>query len=71
MTVHNSGDDAAKEVMVHLELMAFDRTLAQSDLTIDWLPCNTSKELVSLFARPATGPAPTGVRAEVRGYVTP
>ena len=69
--VRNSGDDAAKAVVVHLELMASDSVLAESDLTIDWLPGNTSKELVGLFARPASGPTPTGVRAEVRGYVTP
>jgi uncharacterized protein (TIGR02588 family) len=69
--VRNSGDDAAKEVIVHLELVASDSVLAESDLTIDWLPGNTSKELVGLFARPASGPPPTGVRAEVRGYATP
>lgn len=69
--VRNSGDDAAKAVDVHLELMASDSVLAESDLTIDWLPGNTSRELVGLFARPSSGPTPTGVRAEVRGYVTP
>ena len=71
VTVHNSGDDAAKGVMVHLELVASDSTMAQSDLTIDWLPGNTSKEVVGLFTRPASAPSPTGVRAEVRGYATP
>src|SRR5690242_1122602 len=71
VTVRNSGDDAAKEVVVHLELVASDSVLAESDLTIDWLPGNTSRQLVGLFARPASGPTPTGVRAEVRGYVTP
>jgi uncharacterized protein (TIGR02588 family) len=71
VSVRNSGDDAAKAVIVHLELVASDSVLAESDLTIDWLPGNTSKELVGLFARPASGPTPTGVRAEVRGYATP
>jgi uncharacterized protein (TIGR02588 family) len=71
MTVRNVGDDAAKEVVVHLELVASDSVLTESDITIDWLPGNTNKELVALFARPATGPTPTGVRAEVRGYVRP
>lgn len=71
VSVRNSGDDAAKAVVVHLQLVASDSVLAESDLTIDWLPGNTSKELVGLFARPASAPMPTGVRAEVRGYVTP
>jgi uncharacterized protein (TIGR02588 family) len=71
VNVRNSGDDAAKAVVVHLQLVASDSVLAESDLTIDWLPGNTSKELVGLFARPASAPMPTGVRAEVRGYVTP
>jgi len=71
VTVRNSGDDAAREVVVHLELVAADSLLAESDVTIDWLPGNTSRQLVGLFARPASGPSPSGVRAEVRGYVTP
>jgi uncharacterized protein (TIGR02588 family) len=71
VSVHNAGDDAAKAVDVHLELVAADSVLAESDLTIDWLPGRTSKEVVGLFARPASAPAPTGVRAEVRGYATP
>lgn len=71
VSVRNSGDDAAKGVVVHLELVASDSVLAQSDLTVDWLPGNTSKEVVGLFTRPPSGPSPTGVRAEVRGYETP
>jgi len=71
VSVHNSGDDAAKAVVVHLELVASDSVLAESDLTIDWLPGNTSKEVVGLFARPASAPSPTGVHVEVRGYATP
>jgi Protein of unknown function (DUF2393). len=71
VTVRNSGDDAAKRVMVHLELVASDSVLAQSDLTIDWLPGNTSKDVVGLFTRPPAAPRPTGVRAEVRGYEAP
>ena len=71
VSVHNSGDDAAKAVVVHLELVASDSVLAQSDLTIDWLPGNTSKEVVGLFPRPASAPSPTGVHVEVRGYATP
>jgi uncharacterized protein (TIGR02588 family) len=69
--VRNSGDDAAKAVVVHVELLASDSVLAESDLTIDWLPGNTSKQLVALLARPASSPTPTGVRAEVRGFETP
>ena len=71
VSVRNSGDDAAKAVVVHLELIASDAVLAESDLTIDWLPGNTSKEVVGLFARPASAPVPTAVRAEVRGYAAP
>ena len=71
VTVRNSGDDAAKAVVVHVELLASDSVLAESDLTIDWLPGNTSKQLVALFARPTSSPTPIGVSAEVRGYATP
>jgi uncharacterized protein (TIGR02588 family) len=71
IAVRNSGDDAAKAVVVHVELVASDSVLVESDLTIDWLPGNTSKGLVALLARPASSPTPTGVRAEVRGYATP
>ena len=71
VTIENSGDDAAKAVDVHLELLAADSVLAESDLTVDWVPGKTRKELVSYFARPTSGPPPSGVRAEVRGYVVP
>jgi uncharacterized protein (TIGR02588 family) len=71
VSVRNSGDDAAKSVVVHLELMASDSVLAESDLTIDWLPGRTSKDVVGLFVRPPSAPVPTGVRAEVRSYGIP
>jgi uncharacterized protein (TIGR02588 family) len=71
VTVKNSGDESAKEVVVHVELLASDSVLAESDVTIDWLPGNSSRKVVGVFSRPASGLQPTGVRAEVHGYATP
>jgi uncharacterized protein (TIGR02588 family) len=71
VTVKNSGDESAKAVIVHMELVASDSVLAESDVTIDWLPGNSSRDVVGVFARSASGPQPTGVRAEVHGYATP
>jgi uncharacterized protein (TIGR02588 family) len=71
VTVQNTGDESAKSLVVHLELVAAYSTLAESDVTIDWLPGNSSRDLVGVFARRPTGPAPTAVRAEVRGFVVP
>ena len=73
VTVRNTGDDAAKSVMVHVELVGRDSTLAESDLTIDWLPGRSSHQVVAYFPRPA-GVAPTdvrGVEAAVHGYTAP
>jgi uncharacterized protein (TIGR02588 family) len=71
VTVRNSGDESAKAVVVHLELVASDSVLAESDVTIDWLPGNSTREVVGLFAQPSSGQRPTAVRAEVRGYAVP
>jgi uncharacterized protein (TIGR02588 family) len=72
VTVHNRGDKSAKDVAVHFELIAAttDSVLAESDLTIDWLPRESSRDVVGLFARPSIGSA-VGARADVRGYVVP
>jgi uncharacterized protein (TIGR02588 family) len=71
VSVRNLGDDPAKAVVVHVELVAADSVLSETDIVIDWLPGNSSREVVGWFTRRATGPSPTGVRAEVRGYATP
>jgi uncharacterized protein (TIGR02588 family) len=71
IAVKNNGDEAAKAVAVHLSLVASDSVLAESDITIDWLPGRSSRQIVGLFAPPPSGPQPTGVRAEVRGYAVP
>jgi uncharacterized protein (TIGR02588 family) len=71
VAVRNAGDESAKSVVVHLELVALDSVLAESDITIDWLPGNSSRDIVGLFSRPETAVKPTAVRAEVRGYATP
>jgi uncharacterized protein (TIGR02588 family) len=70
ISVTNTGDESAKSVVVHVELVAGDSTLAESDIIIDWLPGNSRREVVSFFA-PPSGATATGVRAEVRGYATP
>src|SRR4051812_40640356 len=38
VTIRNTGDESSKAVVVHLELVAADSVLAESDVTIDWLP---------------------------------
>jgi uncharacterized protein (TIGR02588 family) len=71
ITVQNTGDESAKSVVLHMELMALDSILAQSDVIIDWLPGKSSRQAVGLFGRNAKDGQPTEVRAEVRGYATP
>jgi uncharacterized protein (TIGR02588 family) len=71
VTVRNDGDESAKSVIVHLELMAGDSALAESDLTIDWLAGHSSHKVIGFFERVSAGRAPTGIRAVVRGYAMP
>jgi uncharacterized protein (TIGR02588 family) len=72
VTVHNRGNKSAKDVAVHFELVvaATDSVIAESDLTIDWLPRESSRDVVGLFARRSIE-SPVGARADVRGYVVP
>jgi hypothetical protein len=58
-------------VVVHLELVAGDSVLAESDLTVDWLPGNSRRRVNGIFRRSPSELRATGVRSEVRGYVTP
>jgi len=69
--VENTGDDAAKSVMVHLELVGRDTTLAETDLTIDWLPGRSRHRVVGFFPRPAGATEVIGVKPEVHGYSAP
>jgi uncharacterized protein (TIGR02588 family) len=69
--VENTGDDAAKGVIVHLELVGRDTTLAETDLTIDWLPGRSSHRVVGFFPRPERGEDVIGVKPEVHGYSAP
>jgi uncharacterized protein (TIGR02588 family) len=69
--VENTGDDAAKSVMVHLELLGRDTTLAETDLTIDWLPGRSRHRVVGFFPRPEGGAEVIGVKPEVHGYSAP
>ena len=70
--VHNRGDKSAKDVVVHLELVAAssDSVIAESVLTIDWLPRESSRDLVGSFTRPPTM-SPPRVRGDIRGYIVP
>jgi uncharacterized protein (TIGR02588 family) len=72
VTVHNRGDKSAKDVVVHFELVAaaIDSVIAESDLTVDWLPRESSRDIVGLFARKSIASA-VGSRVDVRGYVVP
>jgi uncharacterized protein (TIGR02588 family) len=69
--VENTGDDAAKSVMVHLELLGRDTTLAETDLTIDWLPGRSRHRVVGFFPRPERAGEVIGVKPEVHGYSAP
>jgi uncharacterized protein (TIGR02588 family) len=69
--VENTGDDAAKTVIVHIELLGRDTTLAETDLTIDWLPGRSRHEVVGFFPKPRAGHPVLGVKAEVHGYAAP
>jgi uncharacterized protein (TIGR02588 family) len=67
--VANTGDDAAKAVVVHLEMLGADTTLAETDVTVDWLP-GRSKHVVVGFSPRAKGRV-VNVKSEVRGYSQP
>ena len=67
--VENTGDDAAKSVIVHVEILGADTTLAESDLTIDWLPGRSKHVVVGFWPKPKE--RVMGVKPEVRGYSNP
>jgi uncharacterized protein (TIGR02588 family) len=71
--VSNVGDDAARDVVVHIKLAGRDSTLAETNLTIDWLPGRSSREVVGYFPRPAGIRANEirGIEAAVNGYTAP
>jgi uncharacterized protein (TIGR02588 family) len=70
--VKNSGDEAARSVIVHVELAGPDTTMAESDLEIDWLPGRSTRRIVAVFDRRRSSELPgASVTAEVRGYVVP
>jgi len=71
-TVRNRGDKSAKDVIVHLALVSAetDSTIDESDVTIDWLPGQSSREIVGMFARPSNSEQAV-MRAQVRAYVVP
>jgi len=70
--VHNRGDKSAKSVIVHVELVVAgtDTVVAESDITVDWLPRESSRDVVGLFARLPIHSA-VAARGDVRGYVVP
>jgi uncharacterized protein (TIGR02588 family) len=69
--VENTGDDAARSVVVHVELLGRDTTLAETDLTIDWLPGRSKHVVVGFFPKPEGGKEVIGVKPEVHGYSAP
>ena len=72
LIVRNHGDQSVRDVVLHLELVAVpaDTVIAESDLTIDWLPRESSRTAIGLFSRPSSA-LPVAARADVRGYVVP
>ena len=71
ITVRNLGDDAARSVVVHAELLAADSILGETDVTVDWLPGKSSRDVVALFSPARPTPRSMNVRAEVRGFAIP
>ena len=69
--VRNVGDESAKDVVVHVELILADSTLDEADLTVDWLPGRSTRTVVALFARRPDVDGGTTVRITVRGYIEP
>ena len=67
--VANTGDGAAKSVMVHVEMLGQDTTLSETDLTIDWLPGRSRHTVVGFWPR-SMGKI-LSVKSEVRGYSEP
>lgn len=67
--VSNTGDDAAKSVIVHVNVLGRDSTLAETDLTVDWLPGRSKHIVVGFWPQPKG--AVSGVKSEVRGYSNP
>jgi len=67
--IANTGDDAAKAVVVHLEALGADTTLAETDVMVDWLPGRSKHVVVGFWPR-AKGRV-INVNSEVRGYAQP
>jgi uncharacterized protein (TIGR02588 family) len=66
--VRNVGDAAAKDVMVHVSIASGERTVGESEITIDWLPGRSDHEATAVFRE---DPAGLRVSSEVTGYNTP
>jgi uncharacterized protein (TIGR02588 family) len=66
--IRNTGDEAAHNIQVHIELRAADSVLAESDLTVDWLAGRSKHDVVGFFEAPTL---PFTAHAEVRGYTEP
>ena len=74
VTVHNRGDKSAKDVVVHFELddaAANDSVIAESDLTVDWLPRESSRDIVGLFVNALCEPKKVTVAADTRLQAAP
>jgi uncharacterized protein (TIGR02588 family) len=73
VTVTNIGDDAAKSVVVHIALEGPDTVKAETELTIDWLPGHSSRNVVGVFPEAAHSADSARVRvvASVHGYAEP
>ena len=67
--VANTGDDAAKSVIVHVQMLGQDTILAETDLTVDWLPGRSKHVVVGFWPKPQM--PVIAVRPEVRGYSNP
>ena len=69
IVVHNTGDEAARSVVVHVEMRnAADSVLSESDLTVDWLPGKSDHELVAFFEKPNMEHR---FMTDVRGFTQP
>ena len=71
-TIHNIGDKSAKDVVVHVELVRADKdsAVAETDITVDWLPGKSSRDVMAVLT-PKKSDSRLRARAEARGYVVP
>lgn len=66
--IQNTGDNSVESIIVGFELMRADSMVAETEVTLDWLPAHSRREVVALFD---DVPRRHRITVEVRGYLVP